>query len=301
MSADTEAEKRAARRASRGVPAVAPKGWAMPWRDRGGRLSPLRILTLAAMILPLVLLIFDWATDNLGPEAYEAATHETGRWAIRLLVGSLAVTPIGRVLGWPRLFQLRRMIGLGALAWVLLHFLLYVGDQNWILWRVAIEIGSRIYLIIGFVALSGLVVLGWTSTDGWMKHLGRGWKRLHRIIFPIALLALLHAFIQSKADVSQAVILAGLLVWLLAWRALPARWQTSIPALALLSVAALLGAVGIEFAWYALATNLPASRIAAANLDLAFGPRPAVLSGMIAAGFVVLAALRRLAGRLRGA
>ena len=277
-----------------------PRGgsaWIMPWRDRGGRLSPVRIATLAAMILPLILLGIDWATDNLGPEPYEAATHETGRWAIRFLIASLAVTPVGRILAWPRLYQLRRMIGLGALAWVLLHFLLYVGDQNWILWRVAIEIASRVYLIIGFLALSGLVVLGWTSTDGWMRRLGQRWKRLHRLIFPVALMALMHAFIQSKTDVSQAVILAGLLLWLLAWRALPARWQVSLPALALLSVLALFGAVVIEFAWYALATNLPAARVTAANLDLTFGPRPAVLSGMIAAGFVLLAGLRRLAGR----
>lgn len=268
-----------------------------PWRDRAGRLSALRIATLAIMIAPALRLFQLWAMDLLGPEPLEAATHETGRWAIRLLVATLAVTPMGRVLGWPRLFQLRRMIGLGALAWVLMHFTLYVGDQNWRLWRVAIEIASRAYLIIGFTALLGLVLLGWTSTDGWMKRLGRGWKKLHRIVFPVALLALLHAFIQSKTDVSQAVILAGLLVWLLAWRALPARFQASLPALALLSLAALLGAVVIEFLWYALATNLPAARIAAANLDIAFGPRPALVAGMIAAGFVALAGLRRLAGR----
>lgn len=270
----------------------------MPWRDRAGRLSALRIVTLAAMILPLVLLVINWATENLGPEAYEAATHETGRWGIRLLIATLAVTPLGRILGWPRLFQLRRMLGLGALAWLLLHFLLYVGDQNWVLWRVAIEIVARVYLVIGFAALLGMAVLGWTSTDGWMKRLGRRWKNLHRIVFPVAFLGLLHAFIQSKADISQALILAGLFVWLIGWRALPGRWQSSLLALTALSLTALFSAVLIEFAWYALATNLPAIRIAAANLDLSYGPRPAVLSGMIAAGFVLLAALRRLAGRL---
>ncbi|UPY39178.1 ferric reductase-like transmembrane domain-containing protein [Sediminicoccus sp. KRV36] len=272
-----------------------------PWRDRAGRVSALRIVTLAVMILPALRLFQLWAMSELGPEPLEAATHETGHWAIRLLIASLAVTPLGRILGWPRLFQLRRMIGLGALAWVLLHFTLYIGDQNWRLWRVAIEIVSRVYLIIGFTALLGLLVLGWTSTDGWMKRLGQGWKKLHRIVFPVALLGLLHAFIQSKTDVSNAVLLAGLLAWLLAWRALPGRWQTSLPALALLSIAALFSAVLIEFLWYALATNLPAARISAANLDVSFGPRPAVLSGIIAAGFVLLAALRRLAGRQRAA
>jgi sulfoxide reductase heme-binding subunit YedZ len=268
-----------------------------PWRDRAGRVSGLRILTLAVMTLPALRLFQLWAMDLLGPEPLEATTHETGRWAIRLLIATLAVTPLGRILNWPKLFQLRRMIGLGALAWVLLHFVLYIGDQNWRLLRVATEIVSRVYLVIGFTALVGLLVLGWTSTDGWMKKLGRGWKKLHRIVFPVALLGLLHAFIQSKADTSQAVLLAGLLVWFLAWRALPGRWQTSLPALALLSLAAGLSAMLIEFLWYALATNLPAARIAAANLDLTFGPRPAVLAGLIASGFVVLAALRRLVGK----
>ena len=272
-----------------------------PWRDRAGRLSALRVATLTVMILPALRLFQLWAMDGLGAEPLEAATHESGRWAIRLLIASLAVTPLGRVLAWPRLFQLRRMIGLGALAWVLLHFTLYVGDQNWRLWRVAVEIFSRVYLVIGFTALLGLVVLGWTSTDGWMKRLGRGWKRLHRIVFPVALLGLLHAFIQSKTDVSNAVLLAGLLVWLLAWRALPGRWQTGLPALALLSAGALFGAVLIEFLWYAMATNLPAARITAANLDLGYGPRPAVWAGIIAAAFVALAGLRRLVARPRPA
>jgi len=269
-----------------------------PWRDRGGRLSALRICTLALMTAPALRLFQMWAMDELGPEPLEYATHETGRWAIRLLIISLAVTPVGKILDWQKLFQLRRMIGLGALAWVSLHALLYVGDQNWVLWRVAIEIFTRVYLIIGFVALVGLAVLGWTSTDEWVRRLGRRWKRLHRLVFPIALLALLHAFIQSKADTSQAVILAGLLIWLLAWRALPLERQASIPLLILLSVGATLGAVLVEFLWYSAATNLPAARIAAANLDLTFGPRPALISGMIAAGFVLLAALRRLAQRL---
>lgn len=261
-----------------------------PWRDRAGRLSALRIGTLLVVTLPALRLLQLWWTDSLGPEPLEAATHETGRWAIRLLVATLAVTPLGRVLGWPKLFQLRRMLGLGALAWVLLHFVLYIGDQNWRLLRVGLEIVSRVYLTIGFAALLGLVVLGWTSTDGWMKRLGRGWKRLHRLVFPVMLLGLLHAFIQSKSDISRAVVLAGLLVWLLGWRALPGRWQTSLIALTGLTVAALLGGVLIEYLWYSAFSNLPAGRIAMANLDLAFGPRPAVLAGMICAGVTLLAA-----------
>jgi sulfoxide reductase heme-binding subunit YedZ len=272
-----------------------------PWNTRAGRFSALRAATLALLVLPLLLLVADWATGNLGPEPVERATHETGRWALRFLVLALAVTPLGRVLGWPQLFQLRRMIGLGALAWALLHFGIYVAEQNWVLWRVAAEIAQRFYLVIGFAVLCGLVVLGWTSTDGWVKRLGRRWKRLHRIVFVLAPLALLHAFIQSKSDASQAVLLAGLLLWLMGWRALPAAAQTRLAVLAGLGVAAMLGAALLEYLWYALATNLPAARIAAANLDLAFGPRPAVQVGLAALVLLALVGLRRVAQRRRAA
>lgn len=274
---------------------------ALPWLDRQGRFSWLRAATLAGLLLPLVLLAQAWLTDNLGPDPVEQATHETGRWAIRFLLLALVVTPLGRILAWPKLLQLRRMVGLAALAWAMLHFGIYVAEQNFVLWRVAAEIAQRFYLVIGFTVLCGLAVLGWTSTDGWMRRLGRRWKRLHRLVYVLAPLALLHAFIQSKADVSQAVLLTALLLWLMGWRALPARWQASLVALAGLSVAAMLGAAAVEYLWYAVATNLPAARIAAANLDLSFGPRPAVLAGMIAAGGVALLGVWRVVGPRRPA
>ncbi|MCX8133736.1 MAG: ferric reductase-like transmembrane domain-containing protein [Roseococcus sp.] len=266
-----------------------------PWRDRAGRVCGLRLAALALLSAPGLLLLQGWAAGTLGPDPVERATHETGRWAIRFLVLTLAVTPLGRVLGWPRLFALRRMLGLGALAWAGLHLGLFVAEQNGVLWRVAAEIAQRAYLAIGFAALCGLAVLGWTSTDGWMRRLGRRWKRLHRLVFLLAPLALLHAFIQSKSDASQAVLLAGFLLWLLGWRVLPAPWQGRPGALLALGLGAMLGAALIEFLWYALATNLPAGRIALANLDLAFGPRPAVWVGIVAAALVALAGLRRIA------
>lgn len=274
--------------------------WAL-WRERNGRLSPLRIVTLILLILPTFFILADWWQDNLGPEPLNAVMHETGRWSIRFLIASLAVTPAGRILAWPRLYQIRRMVGLGALAWVLLHLLLYVADQNWIVTTAIVEIVKRFYLTIGFVAIVGLCVLGWTSTDGWMKRLGRRWKRLHRLIFPIVVLAMLHAFIQAKSDVSQESLLTGVLLWLLLWRLVPARFQSSLPALVALTVAAFLATVATEYAWYALATNLPASRVAAANFDLSFGPRPAAWAAIGMAGFVALSALRQLVQRLRRA
>lgn len=274
---------------------------ALPWQDRQGRFSGVRAVVLAVLCLPLLPLLWPWATGTLGPEPIEEAMHETGRWAIRFLLLTLVVTPLGRILAWPRLFQIRRMLGLGALAWAVLHLSLYVVEQDFVLARVVSEIAKRTYLLIGFAALCGLVVLGWTSTDGWMRRLGRGWKRLHRLVFPIAALALLHAFIQAKSDVSQAVLLSALFLWLLGWRALPARWQASLPVLVGLSLGAMLGAAAVEYLWYALATNLPAARVAAANLDLTFGPRPAVLAGMIGLSVVALLGVWRLVGARRAA
>nr|WP_302474123.1 protein-methionine-sulfoxide reductase heme-binding subunit MsrQ [Roseococcus sp. MDT2-1-1] len=256
---------------------------------------------MLALVLPAGWILSLALSDGLGPEPLNQAMHETGRWALRFLVITLAVTPLGRALAWPRLFTLRRMLGLGTLAWAVLHLSLYFADQNWVIWRVALEIVSRFYLTLGFVALAGLAVLGWTSTDGWMKRLGRRWKKLHRLVFPIALLALLHAFIQSKADTSQPVLMAGLFLWLVAWRFLPARWQAHPAALLGLAVLAVGGAAGLEYAWYALTTNLPAARIAAANLDLSFGPRPAVQAGLVALALPLGVLLRRLAGGPRAA
>lgn len=274
--------------------------WAL-WRERNGRLSPLRIVALAVLVLPVFLILADWWNNNLGPEPLNAVMHETGRWSIRFLIAGLAVTPAGRILAWPRLYQIRRMVGLGALAWVLLHLVLYLADQNWIVTTAIAEIVKRFYLTIGFVAILGLCALGWTSTDGWMRRLGRGWKKLHRLIFPIVVLGMLHAFIQAKSDVSQESLLTGILLWLLLWRLIPARYQSNLLALVALTVAAFFAAVGVEYAWYALATNLPASRVAAANFDLTFGPRPVVWASIGMAGFVVFAAGWQLVQRRRRA
>jgi hypothetical protein len=83
----------------------------------------------------------------------------------------------------------------------------------------------RIYLAIGFATLLGVCVFGWTSTDGWMRKLGRNWKRLHRIIFGLGAFAIVHFFMQARANVSEAVLMSGRFIWLILWRALPSARQ----------------------------------------------------------------------------
>ena len=260
-----------------------------PWRDRAGRFSPLRAATLALLLAPAAWLLVVAVTEGLGPEPAKAALREIGLWAIRLLLVTLAVTPLGRILASPRLLGLRRMLGLGTLAYAMLHIVLYASFQDFVLPRIASEIALRFYLTIGFVALLGLAALGWTSTDGWMRQLGRRWKRLHSLIFPIAALGVLHFFLQSKSQLWEAVLAAGLLAWLVLWRLLPAGARLHPIALLMLAPLTGLAAAGIEYAWYALATNLPADRILAANLDVAFGLRPAVWAAVAAVAPPLLA------------
>jgi sulfoxide reductase heme-binding subunit YedZ len=236
----------------------------------------LRAATLALLLAPLAWVVWLALAADLGPEPLKAGLREIGLWACRLLLVTLAVTPAARILAAPRLAGLRRMIGLGALGYAVLHLVLYAWNEGWALRHIASEILLRFYLTIGFAALLGLVALGWTSTDGWMRQLGRGWKKLHRLVWPIAVLAVCHFFLQSKSLVWEAVIASGVLAWLALWRLLPAERRASPLVLLALAPAAGLVAALCEYLLFALATNLPAERILAANLDLAFGPRPAV-------------------------
>jgi len=217
-----------------------------------------------------------WGTDALGPEPLTRATHETGDWCVRFLLISLAVTPARWVFDWPKVIQLRRMLGLAALAYGLVHLALYVGNEHLRLWHVLLEIVKRPYLSTGFTALLGLAVLGWTSTDGWLRRLGREWKPLHRLAYPLTALGILHFYMQSKINVSEPVLMTGFFLWAMLWRGVPARWRAQPWPLVPVALLAAAGAAGVEYLWYALATNLPAGDILAANLEFDFEIRPAV-------------------------
>jgi methionine sulfoxide reductase heme-binding subunit len=179
---------------------------------------------------------------------------------------------------------------------VALHLTLYVVQEKLDLAKVASEIVLRVYLTVGFVTLIGLMILAITSTDGMVKRLGGSrWQALHRIVYGLAVLAVAHFLMQTKLDVSQSMMMAGFLVWLLAYRL--ARhilgeigpWRLAV--LAFLAAAAT--AVG-EAAWYGISTGVDAKRVLAANLDIAYGLRPAVwvlVVGLAIGGAAILRAL----------
>lgn len=269
----------------------------MPWRDRDGSLSPLKLSVFLALFVPGLWTLHDWITGNLGPEPLRAAMKSIGQDTLHILLLVLLATPARQVLRMPRIATIRRMLGVAAMAYGLIHLLLYAAYQNWNLLRIASEIALRIYLTIGFVALLGLIALGATSTDGMIRRMGgAAWRRLHRLVYPIGLLAVIHFILHAKLNVAAPVTMAGLYLWLVAYRFVAPQGGAPGPAmLAALAIGAGVATAALEFAWYGLATGIDPWRVLAANLDIDLAPRPA--AWVLAAGLTVLVA--RLARRGR--
>jgi methionine sulfoxide reductase heme-binding subunit len=266
-----------------------------PWRDRRGRFSALRAATFTLLLLPAAYYLSAWVADALGARPRFEVLRAAGLWTAWFLLLSLAVTPARATLALPQLPPLRRMIGLGALAYALGHLALYSADQGWHMVHVASEIANRFYLTVGLTALLGLAVLGWTSTDGWVRTLGASWKRLHRAAYAVAALAAWHFMLQAKADVSLGLLSVGVLAWLLLWRLLPAgRDRSLLPLLGLAVAAAAVTAV-IEWVWFRFGTKLDPWRVVGSELVLRFGPRPAVQVLFLGVVAALAVELRRLA------
>lgn len=254
----------------------------------------LRLATLIGLCLPALELAWRWYVDELGPRPVTLVTHATGDWAVVFLLLSLAMTPLRAMLGWMPLVHIRRRIGVAAALYAGAHLLMYALDQKWNLVVVATEIAKRFYLTIGFVALLALVALAITSTNGWQKRLKRNWKRLHWLIYPAALLAIVHFFIQSKVKIGEAAFAAGLFAWLMLWRALPPGLRTTYLGLLLLAAGATLSTVVFEAAWYGLVNKIDPLRVLIANIDPDLVPRPAQKVLLAAGAVIALVAVQRI-------
>jgi sulfoxide reductase heme-binding subunit YedZ len=209
------------------------------WRDRRGQISPLRIAALALLLLPLALAAWNAEAIAAGARPVNDLIHRAGFWALMLLLITLAITPLRRISRFGQLIDIRRMLGVGAFCYAALHISLYVVDQMFDLGKVASEIAHRVYLVIGFTALTGLAVLALTSTDGMVRRLGGSrWQSLHQIVYVIGFLALIHYFQQTKADVSAPTLVAGLFGWLMCYRIVVRRirGELSSAGIAVLSV-----------------------------------------------------------------
>lgn len=195
------------------------------WHDKRGRFSPLRAITLVLLVLPLVVVGYYAVTQQLGPRPVNEAVHEIGSWAIRLLFLGLFVTPLRRIARYAPLVDVRRMIGVAAFLYLLLHFVLYIVDQAYDLPKVTAEVVLRYYLTIGFTAWVGMAALAATSNDVMVRRLGGiRWRHLHWWVYPIAILGMIHHFLQSKLQVFEPTWMAGILLWLLLYRVM--HWAT---------------------------------------------------------------------------
>lgn len=265
------------------------------FHEKSGKFSPEKTGALIASVAPAVWLAALALGGDLGARPVSAAIHFTGLWAIRFLLLSLAVTPTRRIFHWPKLVLARRTLGLAALAYAVLHLGLYVADLGFDFGAAAKEIVLRFYLAIGAVAVALLLALGGTSFDRVIRRMGaKRWNALHASVYGIAILAVAHFLIQSKLDVSEAVLIGGALVFLFAYRI--AHRLTNDVTLARLGAVVVLSALltGLgEVGWYAAITGIDPWLVLVANFVPAVGISPA-LWVLMAGAALVLAALVRV-------
>ncbi len=169
-----------------------------------------------------VLLFPDWLTANPG----EFIDRETGRWTLRFLLITLAVTPLRMLTGWHWLLKFRRLLGLFAFFYGVMHLSSYVSFRRvFDLEEIAKDIVERPFMTAGFVALLLMIPLAVTSTNAMVRRLGaRRWQLLHRLVYVIAALGVLHYWFMVKRDITQPAIYAAILALLLGWR-LVARFK----------------------------------------------------------------------------
>jgi sulfoxide reductase heme-binding subunit YedZ len=249
------------------------------WHDRRGRFSLLRAITLAALIAPFIGLLYFTVTGDLGPRPRTEAIHEVGLWGLRFLMASLFVTPLRRIARYAPLVDVRRMIGVASFAYMILHLLLYIADEEYNMFVVSSEIVLRVYLTIGFTAWLGIMVLGATSNDVMVRQLGGlRWRNLHRLIYPITVLATIHYFMQSKLEVFEPTWIAGIFVWLMLYRFLHWRFPRS-DEFPLWGIAASWFTVGaltfiLEAVGFWIAFNAPILRVLEVDFTFQAGIRP---------------------------
>lgn len=261
--------------------------WA-PWADRAGRLSWLKLACFIGMLAPTVWMALEWRMGWLSPKPFTDLVRESGDWAMRILVISLAVTPLRWVTRWNKLILVRRMLGLAALFYTLLHIALWCVDLKFEWLRILTEMFVRLFLTVGLAGTLLMVALGVTSNDYYIKKLGAArWNRLHAWVYVAAVLSLVHFFMEIRLDATEAALMTGYFVLLMAFRLVRKK---ATPGLVSLTTTAVLCAVAtalIEALYYTLSTRVPISRVLAANLDFSYTIRPAwwvLAAGLIIAG-----------------
>ncbi len=179
----------------------------------------LKPAVFTACLLPFLWLVYGAVTDGLGPDPAEAIMHVTGEWSLRLLALTLLMSVLRRWLGRPWPLRLRRMLGLYTFFYACIHLAsfghFYAGWTGSILLE---ELAERPYITAGFLAWMLMLPLAMTSTRRMQRRLGRNWPRLHRLVYPAAVLACVHLVWQIRSDAAEAMVYTLIFALLLAWR-----------------------------------------------------------------------------------
>jgi sulfoxide reductase heme-binding subunit YedZ len=209
-----------------------------PWQDRNRNFSWAKAGAFALVLLPAVRFIYQVGAGDFGllSMAVGGMTYWSGVWATVVLLMALAVTPALTVFRWHALVDVRRMIGVTALVYTLIHVVLYFALRSWNFSLIANETVTRATLVLATLSTIGLIVLGATSLDAAIRYLGtRNWQRLHNTNYVISALAILHVLL-ARGTYPEQYLLTGLFVWLMAWRVL-ARYGLGADARALTALA----------------------------------------------------------------
>ncbi len=184
----------------------------------------IKTVLFVACLAPAMALVWRALHGELGANPIEFVTHATGDWTLRFLLLTLTITPARRLLGMPRLIRFRRMLGLFAFFYGSLHALTYFWlDQFFDINSILKDVAKRPFITAGFTAFILLVPLAVTSTAGWIRRLGgKGWQRLHSLIYVSVLAGVIHYYWLVKSDVRRPLLYVGIALLLLSYRGIHA-------------------------------------------------------------------------------
>jgi methionine sulfoxide reductase heme-binding subunit len=193
-------------------------------------LARLKPLIFLVCLIPFGQLLYRAYTENLGANPIDTITRFTGSWALFILLASLAVTPLRRITGWNELVKYRRMLGLFAFFYAVLHFSTYVVlDLYFDFSAIGKDIAKRPYITVGFSAFVLMIPLAVTSTSAMVRRLGKRWQQLHYVVYAVALLGVLHFYWLVKSDITRPAQYGIVLALLLGYR-LYHRWvRVAVP------------------------------------------------------------------------
>jgi sulfoxide reductase heme-binding subunit YedZ len=276
--------------------------WIWPWQDRNRRFSWLKAGAFALVLAPAMWTAWLVATGEYGTVAaimLNGLTYWSGVWATAVLLMALAVTPAAAIFRWPALVDVRRMTGVAGLAYSIAHVIVYFAFRSWD-WAFIGNDMLRLSMVAAVLSTIGLIVLGATSLDAAIEHMGvKNWQRLHAANYAISGLAILHV-VLARGTYAEQYMLAGIFFWLMAWRVLARYWLgANVTALIVLAVVSCLFAAGLEagFLWARRGFDVIKTlgfNFNLAILDIAYPPAWQVLAFGLAAALAAAccAALR---------